>query len=216
MPQKKPFQFVNMKPSLKKIEKDIHEIGQAVGIAQADMVNLAHVIIPREHIINGVPYTERTKKGQLQYKAVPGANRARKPQKNKKENPKVFHKSKLIERSGNSMSAIFNKLNFKKFGIGSNKIAEAQDGDIKVSIFKRSGKIMTVYSMTGEMGRKFGILDGGSKTERITDSKGNIKNVKGGQRRVVRQGLSKALRRWDKLNKFYIERAIKKRNLEKL
>lgn len=211
MPRKKKtgFEFVNMKPSLKKIEKDIQEIQSSIGGAHAEIINLAQKVIQREGFLEGKNSVVNKTAKRPQYRNVPGANRA------SKKGVNTFHKSKLVDRGGN-LPSIFTQLNFTRSPFGSKNLFTAANEGVEVRIYKDRGRIKAVYSLRGKYDRIFGIFDNGSKKEVIRTAKGKTKNVRRGQRRIIRQGLGKALRRWDKLNKFYVEKAIKARNLAKI
>jgi len=211
MPRKKKsgFEFVNMKPSLKKIERDIQEIQSSVGGAHAEIINLAQKIIQREGFLDGKSSVVNKAAKRPQYREVGGANRA------SKKGVNTFHKSKIVDRGGD-LPGIFTELNFAKAPLTSKTLYTAQNKGIEVKIFKDNRRIKAVYTLKGKYDKIFGIFDNGSKKEVIRTAKGKTKNVRSGQRRVIRQGLGKALRRWDKLNKFYVEKAIKARNLAKI
>jgi hypothetical protein len=212
MPRKKKtgFEFVNMKPSLKKIERDIQEIQNSVGGAHAEIINLAQKLIQREGFLDGKTSIINGDSSAPQYTDVSGANRK------SKKGANTFHSTKIVERKNSQLKTIFKELNFSKSPIGSKNLYTASNEGIDVRIFKDRRRIKAVYSLKGKYDKIFGVFDGGSKKEKITDSKGKTKNVRRGQRRVIRQGLGKALRRWDKINKFYLEKTIKARNLAKL
>ncbi len=101
--KKKPFQFVNMKPSLKKIENDISSIDSSIGGAHAEIINLAQIAIQRECFIDARNSVIRGSKGGKIYKPVAGATLGR---KNSSNGEKLFHKTKLMDRSG-SLPPIF-------------------------------------------------------------------------------------------------------------
>ena len=113
MAKKKPFQFVNMKKSLKKIENDISSIDNAIGGAHAEIINLAQVIIKREGFLEGKNSQIIGRKGGKIYKEVSGANRTRK----NGDGGNVFHKSKLVDRGG-GLPGLFEELNFSRGPLG--------------------------------------------------------------------------------------------------
>lgn len=209
MAKKSGFKFVNMKPSLKKIEKDIQAIDNSIGGAHAEIINLAQQIIQREGFLDAKGTILNKGGKRPQYGKTPGANRA------SKKGVLAFHKSKIADRSG-TLPQIFGELQFAKAPITSKNIFTASNEGIDVRIYKTGRQYKAVYSLKGKYDKIFGIFDNGGKRERITGPNGKAKNIRRGQRRVIRQGLGKALRRWDKINKFYLERTLKERNLAKI
>jgi len=167
-------------------------------------------LIQREGFLDGKTSIINGDSSAPQYTDVSGANRK------SKKGANTFHSTKIVERKNSQLKTIFKELNFSKSPIGSKNLYTASNEGIDVRIFKDRRRIKAVYSLKGKYDKIFGVFDGGSKKEKITDSKGKTKNVRRGQRRVIRQGLGKALRRWDKINKFYLEKTIKARNLAKL
>lgn len=209
MAKKSGFKFVNMKPSLKKIENDINSIQSSIGGAHAEIINLAQIVIKREGFLNGV--NSRISSGKRpQYAPVPGANLTR-----KRGGDPTFHKSKLVDRGG-SLPNIFQELNFSKGPLGSSTLYSASNEGIDVRIIKTNRQIKAIYSLKGKYERIFGIFENGGKKEKITSPNGKVKNIRRGQKRIVRQGLGKALRRWSKINKFYLDRTLKERSLAKI
>jgi len=209
MAKKSGFKFVNMKPSLKKIEKDINSIQSSIGGAHAEIINLAQIVIQREGFLNG-RNTKISSGKRPQYAPTSGANLTR-----KKGGKPTFHKTKLVDRGG-SLPNIFKELNFSKGPLGSKTLYSAKNEGVSVRIIKTNRQIKAIYSLEGKYDRIFGIFENGSKKERITSPNGRVKNVRKGQKRIVRQGLGKALRRWNKINKFYLERTLKERSLAKI
>lgn len=206
--KKNGFTFVNMKPSLKKIEKDIQEIQSASGRAMYDVINLGQKIIQREKFIDGksstIDVTTRNGKTRRIYKEAPGANKLN------KNNKRVFHKTKIVDRGGD-LPRLFNQLNFKKFPGTSTTLYAAQNQGVFVKIIKDGKRIIAKYQLKGKYDRIFGIFHNGSRVERmVVNGKEVIK--RDGTRPIIRLGLKTALRRWKNLSKFYVERAIKSRN----
>ncbi len=210
MPRKKKsgFHFVNMKPSLKKIEKDIQAIDNSIGGAHSEIINLAQQIIQRDGFLEAKGTIKNGKK-RGQYGDTPGANRK------SKKGIDAFHDKKIADRSG-QLPGLFSELSFSKAPLSSKNLFTASNKGIDVRIFKQNKKILAVYAITGKYEKIFGIFENGSKKEKIVSSSGKVKNVRRGQRRIVRQGLGKALRRWKKINNFYLQRTLKQRNLVKI
>lgn len=210
MPRKKKqgFHFVNMKPSLKKIEKDIQEIDNSIGGAHAEIINLAQKIIQRDGFLEAKGTIIKSGK-RPQYGETPGANRK------SKRGVNAFHDKKIADRSG-TLPELFGELNFSKASLSSKNLYTASNKGVDVRIFKQNRKILAVYAITGKYEKVFGVFENGIKKEKITTPSGRVKNVRRGQRRIVRQGLGKALRRWKKINNFYLERTLKERNLAKI
>lgn len=199
----------DLKGAKKKTALALQEIDQSIGGAHAEVINFAQHLIQTEGFIDGTSQTEKARGGStLIYKAVPGGNRSRR--KGKQEN--VFHKTKIVERQNNSLRGIFTKLSFKKHsGLGKN-LYSAQNHGVKVEIRKSGNKYLTIYSLLGKFDKIFFNLQHGGKKIVLKKPGGEEKNVKLGQRQVIKSGLGKALRRWQALNKFYLSKGIKEAN----
>lgn len=205
MAKKPGFYPTNMTPSLKKIENDINSIQSSIGGAHAELINFAQLTIQKEGFLNG--RNSELHGGKFpEYKQVAGANRS-----NKKGN-KTFHSLKVVDRGG-SLPSLFTQLNFSKAPLSSKTLFKAKNKGVLVKINKEGNNIITSYKFIGKWEKIIGIRENGNRKEVISTIKnGRVKNTRKGQRRIVFNGLGKALRRWKKINKFYLDNNIEKRN----
>ena len=93
---------------------------------------------------------------------------------------------------------------------------KARNKGVEAEITKSKNSVVVSYRFHGKYDKVFGIFEGGQRTIKVESINGKSKNQRVGQKKIVTNGFRRAVRKWQKLNTFRIEEALRARNLAKI
>lgn len=127
------------------------------------------------------------------YEPFPGADKAN------RSGLLVLSKNKVVNRSGD-LRQVFNKLSWTSYNFLTRSISGSNNSPaFKLDIKRTSGLWNATLEFVGNYSTIFAVLHHGVKSAPTVNVDGTIKkNVRKLQRRIVNNGLSTALRNWNK------------------